>query len=255
MNQGAVRLNNTANVKVGNVTAEFCNGAAVSWELTAGHIDGTTLVEIVPSNNQQGDAATRGGLTELNIATGHSVAITGAVKSAGYFSRVGTGNVVYQANKPYTVMNPTYRNNDRLLIGVTSTTPAKTDFATPPVSVPYAFTLNDTNTASVQSLPVGRLAASTNGCVYFEVFVIQGTATSAAVIFRELNSSGTAVATTYLNAYIPTSWANRSYIYKPTNAGCVAVEVLLAPACDTSGAVTLTGTTSFADVRISDMPI
>ncbi|ELB7319707.1 hypothetical protein RH625_000578 [Enterobacter hormaechei] len=255
VNQGAVRLNNTANVKVGNVTAEFCNGAAVSWELTAGHIDGTTLVEIVPSNNQQGDTATRGGLTELNIATGHSVAITGAVKSAGYFSRVGTGNVVYQANKPYTVMNPTYRNNDRLLTGVTSTAPAKTDFATPPVSVPYAFTLNDTNTASVQSLPVGRLAASTNGCVYFEVFVIQGTATSAAVIFRELNSSGTAVATTYLNAYIPTSWANRSYIYKPTNAGCVAVEVLLAPACDTSGAVTLTGTTSFADVRISDMPI
>ncbi|WP_318390306.1 hypothetical protein [Enterobacter sp.] len=255
VNQGAVRLNNTANVRVGGITAEFCNGPAVSWELAAGHIDGVTLAEIVPSNNQQGDVATRGSLTEINIATGHSVAITGTIKSAGYLSRLGSGNIVYPGNKPYTVMNPTYRNNDRMLINVTSSAPTKTDFATPPVSVPYAFTLNDTNTASAQGLSVGRIATNTNGCVFFDVYVLQGTATAAAVIFRELNSAGASVATTYLNAYIPTSWANRSYIYKPTNAGCVAVEVLLAPACDTSGTVSLTGTTSFADVRLSDMPI
>lgn len=248
-------MNNTANVRVGNVTAEFCNGAAVSWELTAGHIDGTTLVEIIPSNNQQGDAATRGSLTELNIATGHNLVITGAAKSAGYYSRVGTGNVVYQGNKPYTVMNPTYRNNDRLLINVSSSAPAKTDFSTPPVSVPYAFTLNDTNAAAAQGMSVGRVAINSNGCVFFDVFVLQGTSTAAAIIFRELNSAGASVATTYLNAYVPTSWANRSYIYKPTNAGCVAVEVLLAPACDTTGTASLTGTTSFADVRLSDMPI
>jgi len=235
--------------------AEFCNGAAVAWEVTPGHIAGTTLAEIVPSNNQQGDASTRGSLTELNVATGHNVAITGTLKSAGYTSRIGTGDIVYQGNKPYTVMNPIYRNNDRLLINVTSSAPTKTDFPTPPVSVPYAFTLNDTNTASAQGMPVAKLAVTPSGCVFFDVLVIQGTASAAAVVFRELNSSGSAVQTTYLNAYVPVSWANRSYIYKPKNVACVAVEVLLAPACDTSGTVTLTGTTSFADVRLSDMPI
>lgn len=255
VNNHAVRLNNTANVKVNNITAEFCNGGAVSWELTPGHIDGVTLAEIVPSNNEQGSLSTRGCLTEFSVATGQNVVITGIARSAGFQTRFSSNNTVYQGNKPYTVLNPVYKNNDRLLQSITSSAPMKTDAATAPVSVPYAFTLNDNNSASLQAMPVARLPASTSGCVFVNTWVLQGTAPSAAIMFRELSSTGSVLNTVFLNAYVQGTWVERSYIYRPANGSCAVVEISLAPACDTSGTVALTGTTSFSDIRVSNYPI
>lgn len=256
VNSDAVRLNNVASVLVDNISADSCNGAAVSWEVTPGHIDFITNVEIIPSNNTQGNIMTRGCLQEVKIPVSTSdVTIVGVAKNTSGLSRYGTGNFVYQTGKPYKVPNPSLKNNDRLLTYATSSAPAKTDAATQPAGVMYAFTLNDSNASSVQSMPVASMPVTTNGNVFFDVNVLKGTATAAAVIFKEVNASGTVVNTTYLNAYVTTAWTRRSYIYVPVNAACAGVTIELAPACDTSGTASLTGTTSFADLQMSDLPV
>ncbi len=256
VNSDAVRLNNVASVLVDNVSADSCNGAAVSWEVTTGHIDFITNSEIIPSNNTQGNIMTRGCLQEVKIPNSTSdVTIIGVAKNSSGLSRYATGNFVYQTGKPYKVPNPSLKNNDRLLTIATSSAPAKTDAASQPVGVMYAFTLNDTNAAAVQSMPVASMPITTSGNVFFDMYVLKGTATAAAVIFKEVNTSGTVVNTTYLNAYATNSWTKRSYIYVPVNSACAGVTIELAPACDTSGAASLTGTTSFADLQMSDLPV
>lgn len=256
VNSDAVRLNNVANVLIDNVSADSCNGAAVSWEVITGHIDFITNAEIIPSNNTQGNIITRGCLLEVRIPISTSdVTIIGVAKNSSGLSRYATGNFVYQTGKPYKIPNASLKNNDRLLTLATSSAPAKTDATSQPVGVMYAFTLNDTNTSAVQSMPVASIPITTSGNVFFDMNVLKGTATAAAVIFKEVNASGAVVNTAYLNAYVTTAWTKRSYIYVPVNAACAGVTIELAPACDTSGTASLTGTTSFADLQISDLPV
>ncbi len=255
VNNSAVRLVNTSHCTVDGVWAKFCNGAAVSWELVSGRIDGTTLAEIVPTDNTQGSAVSYGNSYDLNVATGHNVTLAGAVSNNNGKTKLASSSITYHGNKPYSVVKPNYLNYDRLLKNVTSTAPAKTDSASWPLGTGYAFTLNDTNSASVQSLSVATILASTKGWVYLDLYVLKGTSSVAAVIFRELDSSGGALVNTYRPLAPNSSWELKSLIYAVTNTDCAAVEILLAPAAASGADAALTGTTSFSDIRVSTSPI
>lgn len=252
VNNHAIRVINASNVFVENTTAENCNGAGVSFEYISGRIDGVTNNPIVPKNNSLGNLVTRGCNFEASINNGHDVYVTGAVRNGSDGCRFGSGNIVYQDTKPWRVYNPKVMNYDRLMQNVTSTSPAKTDAATHPIDVPYAFMLNDNNAASVQSLTVYTVAATTADYVYVSLRVLAGTASQACVLYRELNSSGTVVNTSALQLYPEGTWKKRDHAYKPANSGCAYVEVLLAPACDSSLTVSLTGTTSFSGIDVSN---
>lgn len=255
VNNSAVRLVNTAHCTVDNVWAKFCNGAAVAWELVSGRIDGTTLAEIVPTDNTQGFAVSYGNSYDLNVATGHNVTLSGTVSNNNGKTKLSSSSITYHGNKPYSVVKPNYLNYDRLLKNVTSTAPAKTDSASWPIGTGYAFTLNDTNSASIQSLSVATILASTKGWVYLDLYVLKGTSSVASVIFRELDSSGGALVNTYRPLAPNSSWELKSLIYAVTNANCAAVEILLAPAAASGADASLTGTTSFSDIRVSTSPI
>lgn len=255
VNNSAIRLLNTAYCTVDGVWAKFCNGAAVSWELVAGRTDGTTGQIITPKYNTQGAINSYGNSYDLNIATGHSVVLTGACSNQNAGFKFSSGNITYHGNKPYKVIKPVYLNYDRLLQNASSTAPVKTDSDTYPLGTGYAFTLNDTNTASVQSMSVYTQLTGTGGWVYLEMYVLKGTSNAASVIFRELNSSGTALSTTYRPLDLRSTWLLESLVYAPTNANCAAVEILLAPAAASGAGAALTGTTSFSDVRVSTTPI
>lgn len=255
VNNSAVRLVNTSHCIVDGVWAKFCNGAVVSWELVSGRIDGTTLAEIVPTDNTQGSAMSYGNSYDLNVATGHNVTLSGVVSNHNGKTKLSRSSITYHGNKPYSVVKPNYLNYDRLLKNVTSTAPAKTDSASWPLGTGYAFTLNDTNSASIQSLSVATILASTKGWVYLDLYVLKGTSSVAAVIFRELDSSGGALVNTYRPLAPNSSWELKSLIYSVTNANCAAVEILLAPAAASGADASLTGTTSFSDIRVSNYPI
>lgn len=255
VNNSAIRLVNTSHCTVDGVWAKFCNGAAVSWELVSGRIDGTTLSEIVPTDNTQGSAVSYGNSYDLNVATGHNVTLSGAVSNNNGKTKLSSSSITYHGNKPYSVVKPNYLNYDRLLKNVTSTAPAKTDSASRPLGTGYAFTLDDTNSASIQSLSVATILASTKGWVYLDLYVLKGTSSVAAVIFRELDSSGGALVNTYRPLAPNSSWELKSLIYAVTNANCAAVEILLAPAAASGADSSLTGTTSFSDIRVSNYPI
>lgn len=255
VNSSAVRLVNTAHCTVDNVWAKFCNGAAVSWELVAGRVDGVTLATITPSDNTQGAVISYGNSYDVNIATGHSVNIAGAISNHNGKAKLSSSSITYHGNKPYTVVKPNYVNYDRLLKSVSSTAPAKTDSASYPLGTGYAFTLNDENTTSIQSLSVYTVLASTKGWVYLDLYALRGTSSVASVIFRELDSAGSALVNTYRPLAPDTSWTLKSLIYAPTNANCAAVEILLAPAAASGADAALTGTTSFSDIRVSSSPI
>ena len=255
VDHSAIRLVNTSHCTVDGVWAKFCNGAAVSWERVSGRTDGTTLAEIVPTDNTQGSAVSYGNSYDLNVAIGHNVTLSGVVSNNNGKTKVYRESITFHGNKPYSVVKPNYLNYDRLLKNVTSTDPAKTDSASRPLGTGYAFTLNDINSASIQSLSVATIPASTKGWVYLDLYVLRGSSNVASVIFRELDSSGAALVTTFRPLAPSPSWELKSIIYAVTNSNCAAVEILLAPAAASGADSSLTGTTSFSDIRVSDYPI
>ncbi|WVX92959.1 hypothetical protein [Escherichia phage TR3] len=255
VNNSAIRLVNTSHCTVDGVWAKFCNGAAVSWELVRGRIDGTTLAEIVPTDNTQGSAMSYDNSYDLNVATGHNVTLSGVVNNNNGKTKVSSSSITYHGNKPYSVVKPNYLNYDRLLKNVKSTDPEKTDSASWPLGTGYAFTLNDKNRASIQSLSVATILASTKGWVYLDLYVLSGSSSVASVIFRELDSSGAALVNTYRPLVPNSSWELKSLIYAVTNANCAAVEILLAPAAASDADSALTGTTIFSDIKVSNYPI
>lgn len=256
VNAAAVRLVNTVNCNVDNVTAENCNNG-VSWEYVSGRTDGTTGLPEAPSGNVQGDLQTVSCQTDLVISTfAQNVLVKGEISNEHFTSRYHTGSITYTStNKPYMVANHVYENYDRLLQNVTSTAPAKSDSPSRPLGTPYAFTLNDTNTASIQSLSVGMLKATVNSRVYLNFHILRGTSSASSVIFRELNSSGSALVNNFRATSSETVWSELSMVYAPTDPSCAAVEILLVPAASNGSGAAGTGTTSYSDIRISSSPI
>lgn len=255
VNHSAIRLVNTSHCTVDGVWAKFCNGAAVSWERVSGRIDGTTFAEIVPTDNTQGSAVSYGNYYDLNVAVGHNVTLSGVVSNNNGKTKLYRESITFHGNKPYSVVKPNYLNYDRLLKNVTSTYPAKTDSTSWPLGTGYAFTLNDINSESIQSLSVATIPASTEGWVYLDLYVLKGTSSVASVIFRELDSSGASLINTFRPIPPEKTWKLKSIVYAPTNPNCAAVEILLAPAAASGADSSLTGTTSFSDIRVSDYPI
>ena len=250
VNAAAVRLINNFGSTVENIEAVSCNGVGVSFEYVSGR-------NLTPSFNKVGKVTTQGCPGEISVSTINEVIMTENGQNNGGGYRIGTGDSVFvDSPLPFrSVCGYHLVNQDRTLKSVTSTGPDKTDAASKPVQVPYAFTLDDTNTDSVQSLSVGVVPVNTRSAVYLKIWALAGSASSSAAIFREKNSAGTTLSTTPIRLFADTTWKERLAVYHVKNATCIAVEVLLAPACDSSLTTTLTGTTSFADVRISDLPL
>lgn len=248
----AVRAINSFGCEVDGVEAVSCNGVGVSWEYVSGR-------NLTPSFNRVGSVTTQACSGELSVASGNDVTITSpCMNNAGGF-RLGVGDIVF-TDTPLPIKSlygARLVNQDRTLQCVTSTAPTKTDSSTRPVSVPYAFTLNDTNTAAVQSLLVGIVPVGQRSAVYLKVWVLAGTSPSAAVILTEKDANGNNIgAPTPIRLFADTTWKERLAAYMVRSASCVAVEVSLAPACDNNiSSVAMTGTASFADVRVSDSPL
>lgn len=250
VNAAAVRLINNFGSTVENIEAVSCSGVGVAFEYVAGR-------NLTPSFNKVGKVTTQGCAGEISVSTTNEVIMTENGQNNGGGYRIGTGDAVFvDSPLPFrSACGYHLVNQDRTLKSVVSTGPDKTDAASKPVQVPYAFTLNDTNTASVQSLSVGVVPVKAKSAVYLKIWALVGSASSSAALFVEKDAAGTTLSTRPIRLFADTTWKERLAIYHVKNATCIAVEVLLAPACDSSMTTTLTGTTSFADVRISDLPL
>ncbi|MEG6219957.1 hypothetical protein UXP54_11355 [Enterobacter hormaechei] len=257
VNASAVRLINTLDATVEDIHAVSCNGVGVSFEYVSGRTSGVDGQPIVPSFNKVGGIYTRSCRGEVMTATTQEVIVTSNGQNNGRGYRVGIEDAVFIDNPIPIRSSAGYHlaNQDRTLQSVVSTAPGKNDATTKPASVPYAFNLNDNNSASVQSLSVATLPSSPTSCVYLKIWVLAGSASSSAALFIEKNSSGTTLSTTGIRLFADTTWKERLVVYRVKNSACEAVEVLLAPACDASLSPALTGTTNFADVRVSDFVI
>ncbi|EEZ9733460.1 hypothetical protein DIN71_003303 [Escherichia coli] len=102
---------------------------------------------------------------------------------------------------------------------------------------------------------MATLRVAQRSAVYVRLWTLSETSISSAVIFRELDSTGNSLSNTAIKLLSDNSWLERQAIYHVKRSECVAVEVFLAPACDERMDISLTGTTSFADVRVSNYPI
>lgn len=250
VNAAAVRLINNFGCTVSNIEAVSCNGVGVSFEYVAGR-------GITPGFNKMGTVNTQGCLGEVSVSTTNEVIFTDNSQNNGGGFRLGTGDAVF-IDTPLPVRSiagQSFANQDRLLQGVASTGPDKTDAATKPPQIQYAFTLNDTNTAAVQALSVASTPSTNRSAVYLRVWVLAGSASSSAGVFVEKDSTGATLSSTPIRLFADTTWKERLAVYHVKNSACTAVEVRLAPACDNTGTVTLTGTTNFGDVRVSNFPI
>ncbi|BEC83627.1 hypothetical protein [Escherichia coli] len=256
VNSHAVRVNNAANIEVLNVVAEFCNDAGVSFEYVSGHTDGITGQEIIPKNNTCGLVSTRGCSREVAVATGTEVRfLAPGLNSSGGF-RLSNSDIVWTVPPFVSIHASKFENYDRLLQSViSSSNPTKTDAATKPVGVPYAFNLNDTNAASVQGLLIQNISLFDGDQIHVAIYVKTGTATTAAIIARELDSSGTSLSNTYIRLFPESTWKERKLAITKKASTATSVDIILAPACDNTGTTSLTGSTEFADIRISKRPI
>ncbi|MDM6721323.1 phage head-binding domain-containing protein [Escherichia coli] len=257
VNNNAVRIVNGYDINVEDITAVSCNGVGVSFEFVPGLISGIDNQEIKPRFNSVGKIITSSCSGEVFVANNQDVFITANSQNTGGGFRVGRSDAVHSTNPlpMRSIAGHILANQDRFFQSVISIAPEKTDATTKPVGTPYAFTLNDKNTASVQSLLVATLRVAQRSAVYVRLWTLSETSISSAVIFRELDSTGNSLSNTAIKLLSDNSWLERQAIYHVKRSECVAVEVFLAPACDERMDISLTGTTSFADVRVSNYPI
>ena len=252
----AVRLINTENCLVSDIHATSCDGVGVAFEYVADSTSGVTGQPIVPSANKVGSVFTSSCLGEVHVDPRQDVTVIGGCSNNAGGFRVGRSSSVYTAPSALKVLaQPMLSNFDRTMQTVSSAAPAKTDANTQPLGVSYAFTLKDQNNASVQSLRVGTVLVKNKGAVYVKVHVKLEDSSTAAIVFREVTESGGALRNSSFNLHADTSWKEKQVVYHVTNANCAAVHVELAPACDSGLTVGLTGSTSFADVRIAASPM
>jgi hypothetical protein len=91
--------------------------------------------------------------------------------------------------------------------------------------------------------------------LYIKLWALLGTASSSAVLVQEYTSAGAFVASSFKTIPAGAAWGEYIFTHQASAANVGYVVVRLCPACDGSGTASLTGTTNFADFRISKQPI
>lgn len=258
VNHSAVRFINTFKCGAGDIFASQCLYGAISVEYVSGRVDTDTAVQILSVKNWIGTVTTESCQWEISATSGADVALRSAPRNGaeGCRADLATGSTysVLYTPKLLNAANTLLKSSDFWTSGAA----AKSDYATPPLGVPYAFELNDANSASIQTYDWGAkipLSQVVGEYLYINLWVLAGTATTAAVLILEYTSEGALVSTAYKKLTPAGNWAERKLIHKPSTSAVSYVVVKLAPACDDYITPTLTGTTRFADVRISKEPI
>lgn len=258
VNQNAIRLVNTYKCGAGAVFASQCLYGAAAVEYVAGHVDTDTQVQLQSTRNWIGAVTTEACQSEVSVTSGADVVFRAAPRNSGNGCRVeldtgSTCSVQY---------SPLLLNSANTMLKVTdfwnSGGATKTDYATPPDGSPYAFELSDVNASSIQTYDwAGKipLSQANSEYLYLNLWVLAGTATTAAVLIQEYTSAGALVSSVFKKLSHTATWTENKLIHKPSTTTVAYVIVRLAPACDSYSTPALTGTTRFADVRISKCPI
>ena len=258
VNHNAVRFLNSYKCGAGKITASNCLYGAVAVEYAPGCVDTDTGIQVLSVKNWIGEVVTEACPWEISATSGADVVLRAAPRNStdGCRANLETGST-------YSVQyTPKLLNSANTMLKVTdfwnNGGATKSDYATPPDGSPYAFELSDVSTVSIQTYEWGGkipLSQTAGEYLYISLWVLAGTASTAAVIVQEHTSAGSVVATAFKKLNHGASWAERKLIHKPSTADVAYVIVKLAPACDNYNTPALTGTTRFADVRISKEPI
>ena len=258
VNHSAIRFINSYKCGVGKINALQCLYSAVSVEYVSGCVDTDTATPIQSIKNWIGEVVTESCQWEISATSGADVVLCSAPRNStnGCRANMLTGSTYYVR---YT---PKLLNSANTMLKATdfwnSGGATKSDYATPPDGSPYAFELSDENNVSIQTYDwAGKIPLSqANGeYLYINTWVLAGTATTAAVIVQEYTSAGSLVATKFKKLTPDASWSERKLVHMPSTETVAYVIVKLAPACDDYNTPTPTGTTRFADIRISKEPI
>lgn len=258
VNHHAVRFINTYKCVADRIFASQCLYSGVAVEAVSGMVDTDSSAPLVSSGNTIGIVETEYCQWEITASSGADMVLRSSPRNSSGGCRVN----IDPGSRYSTLYAPKLINSANTMLKVTDfwndggTT--KTDYATPPDGVPYAFELNDINTVSIQTYVwAGNIPLSqANGeYLYISLWVLAGTATTAAVIVQEYTVEGALVSSLFKKLSPSASWAEKKLIHKPSTASVSYVVVKIAPACDNYSTPSLTGTTRFADVRISKEPI
>ena len=258
INHHAVRFINSYKCGAGNVFASQCLYGAVAFEFVSTHVDTDTGLQIPSVKNWLGAVTTESCQYEVLASSGADFVIREVPRNSSDGSRASL-----DAGCTYSVgYTPKILNAANTMLKVadfwTSGGAAKTDYTTPPLGSAYAFELSDVNTASIQTYDWGgKIPLSQANCeyLYVKLWALAGTATTSALIIQEYTSSDTLVSTVFKKLNPTASWVEKKLVHNPSASTVAYVVVKLAPACDDYNTPTLTGTTRFADIRISKEPI
>ena len=258
INHNAVRLLNTYKCGVEKILASNCLLGALGVEFVPGMVDTDTLSPISSIGNIVGDVETESCQSEIIVTSGGEVIVKSPPRNGGGGSRLsldpGSSYRIDYQPKIINHQNTLAKSTDFWVNGGVT----KSDFSEPPIGIPYAFELSDTNNASIQAytwgakIPVSQIKGE---WIYINLWVLKGSAESAALIVQEYTLDDELVTNSFKPLNPGAKWIERKLIHKPSSANVSYVLVKLAPANSDYSSPVLTGSTRFADIRISKDPI
>lgn len=261
----ALRVTNGHHCQILDNAVQTVNNHVASIESGAGNVDplGNPLVSIacrVSGNKSKG-----AGLGVVVLGSKHVVGLNPDENGQDYFYSPNGLVSTYGKfiSEGYTELNPntifelsatSVGNNVKWF--ASSAYPEVTIAATTPYGVPQAVVFNDDSAVNNRRAQIKcNFKAIQNDRFYFRYWMKKNTATAAGLLIQEYTSAGGFLKNTWLGtANVPVDWTEYLFAYKVTEATCDYINVNVV-AAENSNNPTATGTTDFANLRISKTAI
>ncbi|MBT0394453.1 hypothetical protein ISO77_02685, partial [Morganella morganii subsp. morganii] len=258
VNHHAVRLINSIDCNVNDVSASHCLYSAVSIEkIDRDYINSNNY----PYENKISSIKTRDCDRELSIRYNSKSIIHGGVSNNNAKTRIETSGLMGMASNasnniylnpapPINNQNTYIKNNDYYSIEAT-----KSDYPEPPIGLPYAFTLTDLSDTNIQTIDYNCLIESSYGdYLYISVYAKNGTSGKGSVIVQELDSSKNILLTSVYALGIQSDWENKKITHVTNGSDTKYLKIKLAPACGYVGDNTSIGSYNFSNFMFGYSP-
>ena len=252
VNQHAVRFTNTYKCSASDVHAVNCLFSGVSIEYLAGRVDTASGVALSSKLNSVGFVDTEGCPYEIEVTANAECILRVPPKNEFGGSRVNytsTSSIITDyAPKLINHSNTLWKSTDFLVVWAT-----KADYtANVPIGVPYAFSLEDVSTVSIQSCDwAGKIPLVSGEYLYMKFKTLLGTSTQASILIQEYDAAGVFISSTFKNITPTNTWSDRQLAHAPTTSNVAYVLFRICPAASSGSSTSSVGTTMFADIRLS----